>query len=298
MISFLCPNSWLMSGDLAVVMDVAGTIMRMYRVAKDIPGDIILEKVVTWELIMEKSGRALVVPQIDPDMIISFNPDHPIRVLVLGREDCIKISCSSSQISSDEVLRILKSSPVKMRELQEACAIVKAKCPGNYRTAGFIVDHDHGEIAYAISTGGIPFPGLERVLLDLKAMGADVYLASGDSRRSLNSLDDLGIDPSRMNPVANPWRKMEIVTELKERYGQVVMVGDGLNDIYALKAADLGVLTVEQHTRPSPRLLDSASVIIKSIRDLPRVIKESGSIGQNESTPSRQGELQEKYYIP
>ena len=45
MISFLCPNSWLMSGDLAVVMDVAGTIMRMYRVAKDIPGDIILEKV-------------------------------------------------------------------------------------------------------------------------------------------------------------------------------------------------------------------------------------------------------------
>ena len=103
MISFLCPNSWLMSGDLAVVMDVAGTIMRMYRVAKDIPGDIILEKVVTWELIMEKSGRALVVPQIDPDMIISCNPDHPIRVLVLGREDCIKISCSSSQISPDEV---------------------------------------------------------------------------------------------------------------------------------------------------------------------------------------------------
>ena len=259
-----------------MVMDVAGTIMRMYRVAKDIPRDVILERIVTWELIMEKSGRALVVPQIDPDNIISYNPDDPIGVLATGREQCIKISCSSSQISPDEVLRILKSSPVKMRELQETCSLVKAKCPGNYRTAGFIVDQDHGRIVYALSTGGIPFPGLGVVLLDLKDMGADVYLASGDSRRSLKSLGDLGIEPSRMNPVANPWQKKEIVVELRKRYDHVVMVGDGLNDIYALRAADLGVLTVEQNTRPSNRLRDSADAIIKSIRDLPAIIKKSG----------------------
>ena len=259
-----------------MVMDVAGTIMRMYRVAKDISRDVILERVVTWELIMEKSGRALVVPQIDPDVIISYKPDDLIGVLAMGREECIKISCSSSRISPGQVLSILKNSPIKMRELQEACSMVKANCPGNYRTAGFILDQDHGEIVYALSTGGIPFPGLERVLLDLEAMGADVFLASGDSRRSLNRLIDLGIDPSRMNPVANPQRKRDLVADLKKRYGRVIMVGDGLNDIYALRAADLGVLTVEQHTRPSPRLLDSADAIIKSIRDLPELIKKSG----------------------
>lgn len=259
-----------------MVMDVAGTIMRMYRVAKDISSGVILEKVVTGELIMEKSGRALVVPQIDPDMIISHNPDDPVGVLVRGREECLKISCSSSQISRDEALRILKRSPIKLRELQEPCAMVRAKCQGDYRTAGFIVDLDLGEIVYALSTGGIPFPGLEGVLLDLGVMGADVYLASGDSRRSLKCLADLGIEPSRMNPVANPRRKEEIVAELKKRYGMVVMVGDGLNDIYALRAADLGVLTVEQNTRPSPRLVDSADAIIKSIRDLPGIIKKSG----------------------
>jgi Cu+-exporting ATPase len=79
-----------------------------------------------------------------------------------------------------------------------------------------------------------------------------------------------------MNPIANPRRKMEVVAELKKRYVQVVMVGDGLNDIYALRAADLGVLTVEQHTRPSPRLVDSADAIIKSISDLPAIIKKYG----------------------
>lgn len=260
-----------------MVMDVAGTLMRMYRVAKDIHRDVILERIVTGELIMEKSGRALVVPQIDPDIIISRNPEDLIGVLATGREQCIKISCSSSRILPEEVLRILKSSPVKMRELQETCSMVKAKCPGNYRTAGFIVDQDHGGIVYALSTGGIPFPGLERVLIDLDAMGADVYLASGDSKRSLKSLADLGIEPSRMNPVANPQRKKDIVAELKKRYGRVVMVGDGLNDIYALREADLGVLTVEQNTRPSPGLLDSADAIIRSISDLPGIIKQYGS---------------------
>ncbi|MBK7386182.1 MAG: HAD family hydrolase [Methanothrix sp.] len=275
-----------MSGDLAVVMDVAGTIMRMYRVAKDISRNVILEGVVTWELIMEKSGRALVVPQMDPDMIISLHPEEPVRVLATGREECIKVSCSSGRVSADEALEILKNSPARMRDLQEACAMVKAKCEGSYHTAGFIIDRDLGEIVYAMSTGGIPFPGLEEALLDLEAMGADIYLASGDSRRSLSSLADLGIEPSRMNPVANPQRKGEIVRELKRSYRQVVMVGDGLNDIYALRAADLGVLTVEQQTRPSTRLLDAADVIIKSISDLPGIIERSRSIERDEFIPA------------
>lgn len=266
-----------------MVMDVAGTIMRMYRVAKDISQDVILERVVTWELIMEKKGRALVVPQIDPDRILSRNPDDSIGVLARGREKCISISCSSSQISRDEILRILKSSPARLRDLQEVCAIVKEKCPGNYRTAGFVADQVHEEIVYALSTGGVPFPGFGRVLVELKSMGADVYVASGDSRRSLNVLVELGIDPSRINPMATPWQKRDIVADLKKRYEQVVMVGDGLNDIYALRMADLGVLTVEQHTRPSPRLLDSADAIIKSIRDLPGVIKESSPISPAQS---------------
>lgn len=57
---------------------------------------------------MEKSGRALVVPQMDPDMIISLHPEEPVRVLAMGREECIKVSCSSDQVSSDEALEILK----------------------------------------------------------------------------------------------------------------------------------------------------------------------------------------------
>jgi soluble P-type ATPase len=253
-------------------MDVAGTILRMYRVAKDLVQGIILEKVVTWELIMEKNGRALVVPQIDPLFIASCRPDDPIGSLVDGMEDCLEISCSSTPISRAQALQIICRSQVRIRELQEVHRAVRSRCPNRYQTTGMIVDTDLQKITHAISTGGIPFPGLREVLEVCQAMGAEVYLASGDSMRSLMSLKDLGIDPIRIYPVASPRRKQEIVMALKDEYRHVVMVGDGLNDLYALRAADLGVLSVQQDTRPPEVLRQAADEIMVDIRELPGIL--------------------------
>jgi Cu+-exporting ATPase len=36
------------------------------------------------------------------------------------------------------------------------------------------------------------------------------------------------------------------VLELKSRYEKVVMVGDGINDILAIRAAEVGIMTVQQ----------------------------------------------------
>jgi soluble P-type ATPase len=261
-----------MSRDLAVIMDVAGTILRMYRVAKDISRGDIIEKVVTWELIMKKKGQALVVPQIDPEFVIVCRPDDPLSTLFCGREECVEISCSSSPIIRDDILDILCRSQIKIQELQEICQVVKAKCPYKYRTLGMIVDEDIGEITYVLSTGGTPFPGLQGVLIDLENLGADVFIASGDSMRSLMNLKDYGIDLKRVYPVASPRRKQEIVADLKKEYRRVVMVGDGLNDLYALLEADLGVLTVQQDTHPALKLCQAADRIIMDIQELPKIL--------------------------
>ncbi|MCK9441534.1 MAG: HAD family hydrolase [Methanothrix sp.] len=261
-----------MCKELAVVMDVAGTILRMYRVAKDIEKGAILVNVVTWKLIMEKKGRVLVVPQVDPSLIFSCRPDDTLGTLIDGREQLLEISCASSPISKAEAVRILGGSQAKIRDLQEVQRAVLNRCPGNYHTAGMIVDVDLQEVVYALSTGGSPFPGLKDVLLDLKNQGADVYVASGDSMRSLAYLKELGIDLSRVYPVSGPRRKKEIIVDLKNQYRQVVMVGDGLNDLYALRAADLGILTVQQDTRPTLKLRDAADKIITDIRELPKIL--------------------------
>jgi len=122
-----------MPRDVAVVMDVAGTILKMYRVAKDIGRDIILRKIVTWELVMEKRGRALVVPQIDPKLIVFCRSDDPLFTLIEGREDGVEISCSSSPISKGAAVSILRRSRAKVRELQEVHRLVLARCPENIR---------------------------------------------------------------------------------------------------------------------------------------------------------------------
>lgn len=262
-----------MAKDLAVVLDVAGTMLKMYRVAKDIPRGVILERVVTWELIMEKMSRALVVPQIDPSDVASCSPQEPIRSLINGREEGIEISCSSAPITREEAVNILRRSQAKVADIQEVYRAVSARCPDKYQTTGMIIDIDLQDLAYTISTGGTPFPGLKDVLNDIESMGADIYVASGDSMRSLVRLIDLGIKPDRIYPVSDPKRKREIVIGLKGKYRRVAMVGDGLNDLYALEAADLSILSVQQDSRPSSGLLSAADEVMNDIIELPAILE-------------------------
>jgi len=262
-----------MKKSIAVVFDVAGTILKMYRVAKDIPGRRILRKVITTELIMAKSGRALVVPQVDPENVLLSHPDTPLGKIF--SENLLKISCSSTPVGKEEAASILRTSRAVARDLQEACQTVISRCHGlePYITAGVIVDTELKEVAYALSTGGVPFPGSKDVLGGLTSMGAEIYVASGDSMRSLVGLSKLGIGCERITAAATPRMKCDLVTSLKECYGKVVMVGDGLNDLKALKAADLGVLTVQQDSRPPQELLMAADIVTSDIRELPEIIK-------------------------
>jgi hypothetical protein len=144
----------MMPGDLAVVLDVAGTMLKMYRVAKDISSGDMLEKIVTWELIMEKSGRALVVPQLDPAKVCAMSPLERVGSILKGSEEDIEISCSSTPVSKEEAVRILRISRTKVENIQEVHRAVKARCPGIYQTTGMIIDAELNEVTYAISTGG------------------------------------------------------------------------------------------------------------------------------------------------
>jgi soluble P-type ATPase len=259
-----------MSRDLAIVFDVAGTILRMYRVAKDITNSRLIEKVITSDLIMEKGGRALVVPQIDPMDLSLYPPDQLLSSIF--KEASIEISCCSTPVSRENAIDVLRTSQAKIADVQEVYLAVFTRCSSKYRTTGVIVDVDLMEIPYAICTAGRPFPGLAEVLRQLFDLHADVYIASGDSMRSLHCLEDLGILPDRIFPVSSPRRKRDIVVELKDSYGKVVMVGDGLNDLHALKAADLGVLTIQQDSHPLPCLIQAADTVIKDIREIPQLL--------------------------
>ncbi len=254
-----------------MVFDSAGTILRTYRVAKDIRRGILLKDVLTSDLVMEKCGRALIIPQFDTELIVSSSPDTPIRSIL--DKNSIEISCASTPITKEKAIEVLCSSDTRIADVQEAYSEVRSKCPDTYSNAGMIIDVELSEVAYTISTGGTPFPGLANVLDQLKDLGAEIFVASGDSMRSLLHLTDYGIKLDHIYSVADPMRKREIVFLLKERYRKVVMVGDGLNDLYALKAADLGVLTTQQNSHPPMNLIRSADRVIDDILELPEFLR-------------------------
>ncbi|MCX9025067.1 MAG: HAD family hydrolase [Candidatus Methanoperedens sp.] len=65
--------------------------------------------------------------------------------------------------------------------------------------------------------------------------------------------------------LSTPRKKEEIVKRLKKQYDKVIMVGDGINDRLAMRAADLGVLSIQQ-TGKCPKLLcEEADVVIRDI---------------------------------
>ncbi|OFV72131.1 heavy metal translocating P-type ATPase [Acetobacterium wieringae] len=74
----------------------------------------------------------------------------------------------------------------------------------------------------------------------LKAMGIDVYMLTGDNERTAQAIGSMvNID----NVVANvlPHEKASMIKRLQSQGHQVIMVGDGINDAPALAQSDVGI---------------------------------------------------------
>ena len=74
---------------------------------------------------------------------------------------------------------------------------------------------------------------------ELKGMGIDVYMITGDNERTANAIGRQAGDIEVIAGVL-PDGKSKKITELKKQ-GKVIMVGDGINDAPALTTADTGI---------------------------------------------------------
>jgi Cu+-exporting ATPase len=77
-------------------------------------------------------------------------------------------------------------------------------------------------------------------LAELKRMGFELVMITGDNERIAQAVaDEVGLD--RVVAGVLPDRKADEVQNLRNEYGVVAMVGDGINDAPALAQADVGI---------------------------------------------------------
>lgn len=60
---------------------------------------------------------------------------------------------------------------------------------------------------------------------------------------------------------------------MKEQYDKVVMVGDGINDVLAFRAADLSVLSIQQTGKCPNLLCEEADVVIRDIKEIVGIVE-------------------------
>jgi Cu+-exporting ATPase len=256
----------------AVVFDVAGTLIKRCRSVKNLNTGKIENEKSTLETIDTSANLALVVIQTDTKSCL-MNADGNMKFYdFLKRYDVnVDISYSISKITEPEIMKCLKEDNTLLKEFQEVAQDLNSKnepievCSGS----AFIFDELKNKITHVIAAGGKIFPNVSFVIETLKKRGIQSFIASGDRSESLYEIGKIiKIPYESIFTTANTKMKQNIVRQLKREDYKVMMVGNGPNDVLALKEADISVLTLEQEEHMSNELKSKAKHVINHITEI------------------------------
>ncbi len=97
-----------------------------------------------------------------------------------------------------------------------------------------------GRIAALVTVSDPIKPGTREAIAALHAAGFKAAMITGDNSRTAQAIaGDLGIDHVRAQLL--PADKVATIRDLRQEFGPVVFVGDGINDAPALASADTGI---------------------------------------------------------
>ena len=264
---------------VAVVFDSAGTLLRTYRVARDILRGEMLIEVETTTIAFGSDSRVLVVLHLNSRDVIDASPDQFLSAFFIERSIGFGVACSRRVIPAEEVANLLYGDRcARISDMQACIRQVWSCCKQESIVAmnsGVILNVDIPGIEFTVTTGGRPFDGAKETISELHRMGIPAYIASGDRVTKLERMGDyLGIPRERVYGVATPSMKARIVEDLKEQYDKVVMVGDAINDLSAFRKADLAVLTEQQSDRKPEILYATADRVIQNVSEVPGIVAE------------------------
>ncbi|ADP77517.1 Haloacid dehalogenase domain protein hydrolase [Methanothermus fervidus DSM 2088] len=256
------------------VFDNAGTLTKRYIAVKDLRSGKYCFDIGSQEIVDHTKNRVLL--GIDTDSLsclLNANPNQKIYDFI--KKNKIRVSATYPfKIKNKTIIKMLKTCECTVKELQDLLRKVGKKgfniqiCTGS----GFIGNLDTCEIEFLLAAGGKLFPGVKEVINELKKRNIEVYIASGDREEALKELARIiKIPISNVFGHLDPKGKEKVVKNFKKR-GKVVMVGNGPNDVLALKAADVGILTLQHGEKIPNDVLDASDIVIKNIKEILKIL--------------------------
>lgn len=262
---------------VAVVFDSAGTLLYTYRVAKDVKSGNLEKGVETTELAYSFESRILVLLYAHSMEIIAAPPDMLLSRFLTEHNVGFGVACASQVVTAEQIARLLyHDTAARIGDLQDCIRTVWAVCKKETIVAmnsGVMLNQTTEGIEYVITSGGRPFVGAKETVEALQRMGIATYIASGDRTEKLVRMADyLGIPHDNVHGVATPAIKAQIIEDLKRQYDLVVMVGDGINDIDAMRRADIAILSEQQSSNKPPELYRAADHVIRSVTEVADIL--------------------------
>jgi soluble P-type ATPase len=264
---------------VAVVFDSAGTLLNTYRVAKDICNKKLLPGIETTTLTFSSPDRVLVVLPVQSKVMINTPADTLLSEYLVQHEMGFGVSCTRKITTAEEIGDILYSDKTaRVGDLQECIRNVWTVCKAESivtLNSGAIINMALGAVEFTITAGGWPFDGAKETISTLHRMGVPTFIASGDRVTKLEKMaDHLGIPRDRVYGVATPTVKAQIISDLQQEYDKVLMVGDGINDLGAMRTADIAILTIQQIGDRPEELYAAADYVVKDVGAVLPIVQE------------------------
>jgi Cu+-exporting ATPase len=264
---------------VAVVFDSAGTLLNTYRVAKDIGNHKLLPGIETTTLTFSSPDRVLIVLPVHSKDLMAAAAESLLSDYLIRHDIGFGISCTRKITTSEEIGDILyEDDRARVGDLQECIRNVWTVCKAESvvtLNSGAIINMAQRGIEFAITAGGWPFDGAKEAITALHRMGVPTFIASGDRVTKLERMaDHLGIPRDRVYGVATPTVKAQIVSDLRQEYDRVLMVGDGINDLCAMRNADIAILTVQQPGDRPEELYKEADYVVKNVGDVVTIVQD------------------------
>ncbi|MDV0446308.1 hypothetical protein MsAg5_01380 [Methanosarcinaceae archaeon Ag5] len=259
----------------AVVFDCAGTLVEMYRVTKEMESGTVLSEADNLQLVSKTERCGLVILDAPVDLIKDQDPELLLSDFLRTEQIPFGVAYATKGFETGDISRILLSDETQIAHFHETNQkAVDFFDDIIYEVSGFVADARVDKISYVMSTGGKLFDNARHVM-DALRNEYDIFIASGDNFDNLYRVSEkLGIPDENVFGLRNDQRKLEIILDLENHYPFVAMVGDGLNDMLALEAADCGILISRHNYHTPDELKESADFVVDDLGQCVDILKD------------------------